>query len=65
MNLTKFKDLKVGDSVEFSNVDMLGEKISGKGNVYGFGRIGFTDVVWVSVDGGDVQGIPYREIKKS
>lgn len=64
MNLNKFKDLKVGDSVKFHNVDHFEGKISGQGNVYGFGRIGFTDMVWVSMEDGYIRGIPYKEIKR-
>ncbi len=64
MNLNEFKDLKVGDPVKFHNVDHSGMKISGQGNVYGFGRIGFTDIVWVSLEDGYTRGVPYEEIKK-
>ncbi|MXP77262.1 hypothetical protein GN277_18330 [Lachnospiraceae bacterium WCA-9-b2] len=64
MNLNEFKDLKRGDLVGFSNVQDFGKKISGQGNVYGFGRIGFTDIVWVSMADGYTRGLPYEEIKK-
>lgn len=64
MNRNEFKDLKMGDLVEFSNVQDFDGKISGQGYVYGFGRISFTDIVWVSMADGHTRGIPYEEIKK-
>lgn len=64
MNLNEFKDLKVGDAIKFHNVDRFGAKLSGQGDVYGFGRIGSTDIVWVSLEDGYIRGVPYEEAKK-
>ncbi len=64
MNLTTFKDLKVGDQVRFENVDILNEKLSGEGKVYGFGRFAFTDLVWVTMENGYMAAVPYEEIQK-
>lgn len=64
MCLTTFKDLKAGDQVKFENVDVLGEMISGQGNVIGFGRFAFTDLVWVTLATGKPAAIPYEKIEK-
>ena len=64
MNLTTFKDLKVGDLVEFKDVDICGKRQSGKGKVYGFGWFSFTDLVWVTMENGQMAAVPYEEIRK-
>lgn len=64
MNLTIFKDLKVGDMVEFEDVDILNKRQSGKGKVYGFGRFAFTDLVWVTMENGHLAAVPYDEVRK-
>ena len=64
MNLTIFKDLKVGDMVEFEDVDILNKRQSGKGKVYGFGRFAFTDLVWGTKENGHLAAVPYDEVRK-
>lgn len=64
MDLTTFKDLKAGDLVEFKDVDICGKRQSGKGKVYGFGRFAFTDLVWVTMENGQMAAVPYEEIWK-
>ncbi len=64
MDLTTFKDLKAGDLVEFKDVDICGKRQSGKGKVYGFGRFAFTDLVWVTMENGQMAAVPYEEIRK-
>ena len=64
MYLTTFKDLKVGDLVEFKDVDICGKRQSGKGKVYGFGWFSFADLVWVSMEDGQMVAVLYEEIRK-
>lgn len=64
MNLKTYKDLRVGDQVKFENVDVLGEIISGQGNVLGFGSFALTDLVWVTLDTGKPAAIPYEKVGK-
>lgn len=61
----KLKDLRRGDFVKYKNVNMPdGEILSGHGEIFGFGRFGETDIVWISHENGELKGIPYGEVKK-
>lgn len=61
----KLKDLRRGDFVKYQNVKQPdGKTISGHGEVFGFGRFGETDIVWISHENGELKGIPYEEVKK-
>lgn len=64
MVLDRFKDLKVGDQVEFHDAQYMNDRLSGKGSVYGFGRMCMTDVAWVSIDDGKLLAIAYGDVKK-
>lgn len=65
MAFDTFKDLKKGDRVKYENVpDGTGKRLSGEGNVYGFGKFGGKDFVWIKDDRGKLQEIPYEEVKK-
>lgn len=59
-----FKDLKVGDQVEFYDIPYMNDRISGKGEVFGFGKICMTNVVWICVDNGQLYGVAYGDVKK-
>lgn len=63
MDLDRFKDLKVGDQVEFHDVYDMNDKLSGIGNVFGFGRMCLEDVVWV-IFADKLLAIPYKDVKR-
>ena len=51
--------------MKYKNVNMPdGEILSGHGEIFGFGRFGETDIVWISHENGELKGIPYEEVKK-
>lgn len=61
----EFKDLRRGDFVKYQNVKWMdGKTISGHGEIFGFGRFGETDIVWISHENGELKGIPYEVVKK-
>lgn len=61
----KLKDLRRGDFVKYKNVNTPdGEILSGHGEIFGFGRFGETDIVWISHENGELKGISYEEVKK-
>lgn len=63
--LESYKDLKIGDTVEFKDVyihDKL--NISGQGKVIGFGEHAHVMFVWVETEAG-VKGVAYQYIKKA
>lgn len=61
----KLKDLRRGDFVKYQNAKQPdGKTISGHGEIFGFGRFGETDIVWISHGNGELKGIPYEEVKK-
>lgn len=65
MAFDTFKDLKKGDRVKFENVpDGTGGRLSGAGEVFGFGKFGGMDFVWIKDDKGKLQEISYEEVKK-
>ncbi|MCD8207600.1 MAG: hypothetical protein LUD72_06670 [Bacteroidales bacterium] len=61
----RYKDLTVGDSVEYKTRDLFNNKdVSGVGTVMGFGRSGDTHVVWVTDDyDNKVYGPTYDEVR--
>lgn len=65
MYLDTFKDLKRGDIVKFEDVyihDKL--TVSGYGDIYGFGRFSFTDLVWITQENGEMIAAPYEKVTK-
>lgn len=65
MIVQEFKDLKVGDHVEYKDVRVHDElSISGEGEIFGFSEAGFVDWVWIILDSGDIVSIAYEEIRK-
>lgn len=63
--MDEFKDLKVGDAVRYENVYVHdGLRITGQGKVFGFGKFGFTDIVWIKMESGEMRGIAYEEVIK-
>lgn len=60
-----FKGLKVGDRVKFENVYEHDDTyISGGGIITGFGKFGFTDIVWIETEEYGKKGIVYEEVVK-
>lgn len=65
MIVKEFKDLKIGDRVEYKDVyvhDNL--TISGEGEVYGFSKAGFADWVWIALDNGERVSMAYENVRK-
>lgn len=60
-----FKELRKGDRVRYEDVyvhDKL--RITGEGEIEGFGRFDCTDIVWVKKENGGVAGIPREKVIK-
>lgn len=63
--MDELKDLKVGDAVRFENVYVHdGLRITGEGKVFGFGKFGTTDIVWIKMKTGEKRGIAYEAVSK-
>lgn len=65
MIVNEFKDLKVGDRVEYKDVyvhDKL--RITGEGTIYGFSKAGFVDWVWIVLDNGERVSMAYENVTK-
>ncbi len=61
----KLKGLRRGDMVEYKNVkETDGKILSGHGEIFGFGRFGEADIVWIRHENGELRGIPYEQVEK-
>ncbi len=59
-----FKDLKKKDKVKYDALDWNRERITGEGEIYGFGKFGQTDIIWVIEENGHLHGMNYEDVKK-
>lgn len=65
MVLDTFKDLKKGDKVSYKAAfKRKGKPDRGEGEVAGFGKFGYTDIVWVKGGDGRLQSAVYKDVKK-
>lgn len=63
--LDHFKDLHRGDIVKYENARFVGEELPpGIGDVIGFGRFAFTDLVWIHTKEGRYISVPYDDVTK-
>lgn len=60
-----FKDLHRGDIVKYERAICMGEELQpGIGDVIGFGRFAFTDLVWIHTKEGRYISVPYDDVTK-
>lgn len=57
--------LRKGDRVKYDYKEYYTkERKTGEGTIYGFGRLGETDLVWIKDSNGVLSSIPCEEAKK-
>ena len=63
--MQEYKDIRIGDHVEYEDVYVDDRRrISGEGEVIGFGVFGNKQLIWVEGTN-ELKAIPYEKIRKT